>query len=85
MDYIFSRGRCSQCAKVGNAKALEAKDQEIEETDDCYFEEGCRYFILSGSQIESRRAGYGNVFLLYLWQRGALYDVSSYAFCTSRR
>jgi ribosomal protein L37E len=33
MDYIFSKGRCAQCAKVGNHKALEAKDQEKEDSE----------------------------------------------------
>jgi hypothetical protein len=33
VDFIFSKGRCAQCAKVGNFKALEAKDKEDEDTE----------------------------------------------------
>jgi hypothetical protein len=33
MDFIFSKGRCAQCAKIGNHKALEAKDKDAEDTE----------------------------------------------------
>lgn len=33
MEFIFSKGRCSQCAKIGNHKALEEKGKEIEDSE----------------------------------------------------
>jgi NinG protein len=33
MAYIFSKGRCEQCARVGNHKALLAKDEDTEDAE----------------------------------------------------